>query len=785
MIDKLVTESSGTTDDNNDSDTTTTSRIDRQLNKLEHYFFRFLSVKMKLKSFLDNKNKEYNFNLINQAVITINKVAFSTYHLINLFFLEIVEKNLTIPKLDQTFFRQCCSYASKLKGEWTVPPLTDPIRNVTIKYQRFIDESDWSPPDREGLSHLVTNLAVQILNDTLNHLELNFRNRFRKYLKLHHLVTDGAKTIYIVDHIFGLRTIDPKRPSKFDENEPPKELITQYKKLFNFPTEETKIIENLNIYLPFYWEILKCFEEKGEGKLFTLAPTKGDMIPGHVKICTSSLHDILSHDFQIQNKLFKEKQRIEEEKYKLSKVKGKSENTFKSNIQIGIERPENHVLFRQHKLQNWENISNYKKYETKNHWFNGEISTDGYSVTVSYKIPNKKDFPFSFEEWNNKMTDDKKVDWCKLMLQKRKEEWEIRKAEWEKQRKFKGPKHEALMKPCWNNWSRHLGLDPGHRSLFTTTDDKGCKTQCRKKEYQHLTGQKMRRTALNRRRDANPVIKELHDLSLKVRTTEQYLNSLKGRLAIYAILDAEYSKGYYRKMKFGGYLKKQMTFNILTDRLIGDHKGSTVIGYGVSGGNMTGLKGSHMPVKGFKNHLNKCPDVKVQDIDEWGTTIKCNACRSRTKVVKEWKEIKKQDEEPVDKLTVIYGLRRCKNSECRITWDRDLNASKNILCLLEHKLRGEARPSYLKRDPTPIKPVPKKLGKKSKKEGPKKQNGTRSGTESTAVVDLVPGEIDVRGNMVFRSPSDTISPCDVSLTQSSIKSKRALRITLKKNIKKK
>ena len=45
----------------------------------------------------------------------------------------------------------------------------------------------------------------------------------------------------------------------------------------------------------------------------------------------------------------------------------------------------------------------------------------------------------------------------------------------------------------------------------------------------------------------------------------------------------------------------------------------------------------------------------------------------------------------------IHGLRRCKYDECRITWDRDVNASRNIHRLLktEYTLGGGARPQYL------------------------------------------------------------------------------------------
>ena len=43
----------------------------------------------------------------------------------------------------------------------------------------------------------------------------------------------------------------------------------------------------------------------------------------------------------------------------------------------------------------------------------------------------------------------------------------------------------------------------------------------------------------------------------------------------------------------------------------------------------------------------------------------------------------------------IYGLRRCTNNECRITWDRDHNARINIYNCMESEINNGTRPAYL------------------------------------------------------------------------------------------
>ena len=84
-------------------------------------------------------------------------------------------------------------------------------------------------------------------------------------------------------------------------------------------------------------------------------------------------------------------------------------------------------------------------------------------------------------------------------------------------------------------------------------------------------------------------------------------------------------------------------------------------------------------------------------IDEYNTTKKCNVCHCETQKVKCWKEVMIDGERSL-KLVEAYGLRRCSNNECRITWDRDLNACPNIMIVLLSDLRGLERPEYLCRE---------------------------------------------------------------------------------------
>ena len=218
-----------------------------------------------------------------------------------------------------------------------------------------------------------------------------------------------------------------------------------------------------------------------------------------------------------------------------------------------------------------------------------------------------------------------------------------------------------------------------------------------------MTGQTKRLKRINNRKDQLPFVKEISQYSLHTSSVEKYTDNLKEILKIVPKMFEEYKAEFYRKLKFSGYIDKQKTYDKLCKRVNGDEKGrevegKTLVGWGNGGTNRKGLKGSKMPCKGFKKEVERqCSRVYLEEVDEYLTTKMCSKCGCETQGVKVWKEIMDSKGDKSVKKVEIYGLRRCKNNGCRITWNRDVNASRNILKILLCSLRGEERPSYLLR----------------------------------------------------------------------------------------
>ena len=626
-----------------------TTRHDVTIRKFEQQFFQLHTVKIKLNKFVRTKQ---HLHFINQAVHNVNLIAYQAYHLLNLHFLRLLQNKLPIPtSISQTFLQQVCNSVSKLNGHWT--ELSDDKNPFTdsIKLFREALPPNFNSPDRKKMCNLVNNLAQMMSIAIQNHLNLNFRRRFYRYLKLKYQETDGSKVYYWIDRIFNIKDI--KDLNNFS-NDPATGKIIQYWKERLQQPKNTNIADKLDIYLPIYYEMAQSFSDH-EVKKFTLLPQKGEFIPSYIKICNKSLADLIS-----------------------IWTNGTSPDIMKD------------------KRKYWEDYFYLERFETKNRRFDYEIKTDGYNVDILLKTL----MPGSEVLYDLDDSPEKKIQVIKEIRDKEKAEKDRLKAERERL-KAEGKKRPKIeKKPKTENkptivicddWEQCLGLDPGKRSLFTTCSNDDQTLRCTRKEYHHRIRLKKFQKKINHR--ITVFDQRLNGLTFKVTTVEDYLTNLTRMLNRLNEMIKFYEKKFFRKLKFSRYIRKQKTFHQLVNRITNEK--ITVVGYGNGGSNGVGIKGASMPIKTFRRHLEQDKKAIVVGIDESYTTKMCFQCQEETDVVKHWKEKEKKDGTKKLVLIETYGLRRCKNNECRITWDRDINASQNILLLLTCLMEGSVRPSYL------------------------------------------------------------------------------------------
>jgi len=99
------------------------------------------------------------------------------------------------------------------------------------------------------------------------------------------------------------------------------------------------------------------------------------------------------------------------------------------------------------------------------------------------------------------------------------------------------------------------------------------------------------------------------------------------------------------------------------------------------------------PILKLKKELKRFCDVV--DIDEWGTSKTCHKCFERITLYRNKKLCKPKAAEVKGKarMSQYHSVIRRSSNECKLCcMDRDINASKNILLLLQCEKQGKRRP---------------------------------------------------------------------------------------------
>ena len=651
---------------------TNSKRIDKTVDKKLQKFFTYHVYKFRLNTILNSNPKENlkSIVLINQIVQRINLMAELAYKFANFYLLNLLKENKSIPKIDQSFFYKIICSVSTQNGKLTTPKRkleTETEYNFFLSIlEKFRNQfsSIHSFPSRDNQCFFITPLTQEMQTATNNHLSLNFASRFGKYLKEIEDVINPAQRSFIFMSIFNSRA---DHPCKFDQDQRVQELIQKYQNNWNHP-KDLNALEDQSFTLPIYYQMLLAMEQT-ESKTFSILPSKGTLIPGHIKICNSALPDLLALRFEKEKPTFYRNQMTNQECW---------------NQIFGI--PDKPKM-----------------------WFGQIVTTNGYDVSVSYQRP-RTEFKFSQHDWSLLSLEEQNQILTDLLDKNpHLKGTKISKKNQEKIQKEKMEKYKKLIISNPNFSDRVLvGNDPGNRFLFTMVDREGISSRkqsgkklkgalrCSGKEFKHLTGQTMRLKEINKRMESVPCLKQLNELSLKTADPKQYLKRFKAQLEILPEVRKEYQRYFYRKMGFMANQKRIKTFYELVDRIEKRYE-NAVIGWGTGGTNQKGLKGSHMPNKTFRKFVERNSTMSLIDVDEYKTSQMCYGCHEKTENVYYWKEIDRKGERCRVKAK-IYGLRRCENNECRITIDRDLNACQNILEIVENDLLSLERPSYLKRN---------------------------------------------------------------------------------------
>ena len=164
------------------------------------------------------------------------------------------------------------------------------------------------------------------------------------------------------------------------------------------------------------------------------------------------------------------------------------------------------------------------------------------------------------------------------------------------------------------------------------------------------------------------------------------------------------AKRGYRSMRFLRYIGKQQSIQEICN-LVAPPKMKTVVGFGdwKGAGNSCISRKTCGPLQDIKFELSRRVGVYMEEIDEYNSSKTCCVCHQHSLVnMKTRSVVKKRDGRIIEVYGKVHKILHCKsskdgNTHCGATWDRDVNASRNILLLTMCQLFKMERPQAFAR----------------------------------------------------------------------------------------
>lgn len=620
-------------------------------------------VKMKLGTFC---NEPKLIQALNEVVMDCNHFMFEAYCFANMHVLRLLESGKEIPLIDKCFYYRCIMAigASNCKKETLGQEFLE-----TVKLFDALRPLGSPKKSLIGYNQVIADLSITMATMANNHLWMNLESRIDKYLK----VTFKTLKPKFRKQIITALVKTPKAEIDTVVTNPVAIQIAQsLKTIMNLPSAlQSK--KHAVLTLPLYLHILKRFEAlwaandnsitdnnassstsdkanrkaKKLPKRFSILPLKSNFTISHVPISSMMLFSILKKRLGIK----------------------------------GIEGDGRHSDAREY----WSKYFNINAIETQNRLFGNRIVTDGYAVSVLLKR--------SACTCCSKNTQ----DCCEL-----------------KNRLLAG------------DIVGFKGVDPGitdvvnvasHsslESLLKSQDPKTLERTNNKDEkvlsyssalyYEKSKVNTSRRTTSKWNEETKHVT-ENSPIS-DTGSLDQFKEYVKYILAHETELLTHRVK--YRAPRFLRHTYKDKTIDEICD-LIAPRNTNVIVGFGdwkLSNSSPISRK-SCGPIEDIKKRLRARENVWLLDIDEYCTSKKCYCCQqdlSNSKAVMTRITIEGKREKTFGK---VHKVLHCKPTHaekkatsgirCGTTWNRDANASKNILMLTIFEVFGESRPAAFRR----------------------------------------------------------------------------------------
>ena len=621
-------------------------------------------IKMKLRSFCPDT---HIFNKLNKIVFDVNRLVAEAYEFANLHILRLIDKQrkdrvvLRLPNIDRNFYYRCLLAVSTNKCR--VSTLGNDFKESIIAFDalRVGDEAK-TKIDIRSINAIVAEQSITMATMATNHLWMNIRNRITRFISWKHPSLGPNFRKLIANAVLTTPTkplgMVFKKQQTGDKVKLAMSVCETMRSLLPMKSAKTPA-SKAHITIPLYEYILSETE------------TAQDLLP--------------KHDATKQANKRKQRKQVENIPEKVNANQNKPKRfrgrTFtllptKNGLTISYVAISNMTmmgLFKSIKnetfqgdgrdvdsLPFWRKHFNVKMVETVTRKFDCRITTDGCAVSIQFKKLSAIVFPsppINLEHPEATSTD---LPTLQSMLAKG---VDVR------------------------------SVDPGFTDVATIASIKGTTTHYSSAQYYDTAFYNYSRQKTDRwNKDTHIDVK-----SIQARDSSrlyQIETKLKRYLELLPSLLKHRMDRNYRGMRFKRYIGKQLAIKEICD-LIAPSKQTTIVGFG----NWNGGKGTPIkrrcagPLQEVKFELHKRKDVYLEMIHEKNTSQVCSCCHQKLS------NMQYKTKAGVKKIHKVLHCKRnqtLKTSErahrCGTTWNRDVNASLNILKLLLHMIHGSKRP---------------------------------------------------------------------------------------------
>jgi hypothetical protein len=248
-----------------------------------------------------------------------------------------------------------------------------------------------------------------------------------------------------------------------------------------------------------------------------------------------------------------------------------------------------------------------------------------------------------------------------------------------------------------------VGVDPGITDVVTACYNSTGQTKhfssARYYEQAKFNRSRRRTDAWNRE-TADVLFSSTDRRTARLQQAGEHIREL---LAVLSDLLTHRAARGYRNMRFTRYQQKQKAVEeiglLIAPRRTDSRR--TVVGFGdFSLRNSVVSRKTCGPLQAIRRRLGERPDVVLLAVDEHLTSMTCCACHHRLCNMRGLTTRKTGDGDVRVRRSKVHKVLHCSSSDksgklsgCGKTWNRDVNASRNILSLTLNLLAGCARPA--------------------------------------------------------------------------------------------